>query len=120
MGSMDVARTAGIMQAETAQRRKSAATAAKTRRLEWLFLVQWDSSENWSDGGASDGAASNAFDKVPKPCPLAWILCKGIAQEEHGLRVLAWCKELTGLLCHQKGYGLGKTVDTWYATGNGS
>jgi hypothetical protein len=23
----------------------------------------------------------------------------------------------TGLSCHQKGYGLGKTVDTWYATG---
>ena len=21
----------------------------------------------------------------------------------------------TGLSCHQKGYGLGKTVDTWYA-----
>ncbi len=23
----------------------------------------------------------------------------------------------TGLSCHKKGYGLGKTVDTWYATG---
>ena len=23
----------------------------------------------------------------------------------------------TGLSCHQKGYGLGKTVVTWYATG---
>ncbi len=23
----------------------------------------------------------------------------------------------TGLSCHQKGYGLGKTDDTWYATG---
>ena len=35
MGSMDVARTAGIMQAEAAQKRKSAATAARTRGLEY-------------------------------------------------------------------------------------